>query len=159
MRSSTSSSSGAVREGGRVPVEDPRRVALRTAVAGLLTLIAGLAFMRCHIALLDPVMPEKQRLREAVAALPQVAAAPGDAVIVFGSSLVWNGFKPLVFDDRLRETGVEVTTWNFGFGGLNPSRSSDSCIDWNLAFRYGSMATRTSRAVSSGCRCLDARLR
>ncbi len=137
MPSSTSSSDGSADRKRQVDFgadlsTDARRVALRTAVAGLLILGAGLAFARCNIALVDPLMAGKKRLREALAALPEVAAHPGgtgdtgetgetsDTALFFGSSLVWNGFSPEVFDARLGERGVQLASFNFGFGGLNP---------------------------------------
>jgi hypothetical protein len=134
MPSSTSSSDGSAARKRQVDFgadlhADARHVALRTAVAGLLILGAGLAFARCNIALVDPLMAGKKRLREALAALPEVAAHPGatgdtgetsDTALFFGSSLVWNGFSPEIFDARLDEHGVQLASFNFGFGGLNP---------------------------------------
>lgn len=112
MHSSTSSSDAR---------PDSRRVALRTTAAGLLLLLAGLLWSRCHIEVIDIVQPEKMRLREALQALPAVAEQPGDTLLFFGSSLVWNGFVPDTFDAQLREHGVEVASFNLGFGGLNPT--------------------------------------
>ena len=92
-----------------------------TRSPGLLMLLAGLLWSRCHIEVIDIVQPEKKRLREALDALPEMAAHPGDHALFFGSSLVWNGFVPDIFDARLRERGVELASFNLGFGGLNPA--------------------------------------
>jgi hypothetical protein len=43
-----------------------------------------------------------------------------DLVMVFGSSMTDAGFGPREFDQHIAEMGGSVSTWNFGFGGLNP---------------------------------------
>lgn len=43
-----------------------------------------------------------------------------DLVLVFGSSMVDAGFGPREFDQMIAEQGGEVSSWNYGFGGLNP---------------------------------------
>ena len=43
-----------------------------------------------------------------------------DLVMVFGSSMVDAGFGPREFDQFIAEQGGEVSSWNYGFGGLNP---------------------------------------
>ena len=40
--------------------------------------------------------------------------------MVFGSSMTDAGFSPRRFDKLLAERGIEVKSFNFGFGGLNP---------------------------------------
>jgi hypothetical protein len=99
---------------------DAGRVELRTAIAGLLLLVGGLLFARCNIEILDVVQPEKKRLREAIEALPAISSYPQPTAIVFGSSLVWNGFVPEIFDDVLAGHGIDLASFNLGFGGLNP---------------------------------------
>ena len=99
---------------------DLRRVELRTAIAGLLLLTGGLLFTRCHTEVFDILQPEKKRLHEAIVELPAIAAYPQQTALFFGSSLVWNGFLPEVFDARLSERGVGLASFNLGFGGLNP---------------------------------------
>ncbi len=98
-----------------------RQVALRAVVAGVALLTAGLLFTRCQTYVLDWVLLEDTRLREAVGLLPEVAETPGPAALFFGSSLVYVGFSPAVFDARLEEHGVDLRSYNFGFGGINPS--------------------------------------
>jgi len=60
------------------------------------------------------------RVLLAQAAIPQIAAEENDLVLFFGSSMVQAGFSPREFDRRLAEMGVSTTSFNFGFGGLNP---------------------------------------
>lgn len=60
------------------------------------------------------------RVMQAQRALPQIAEEPNDLVMVFGSSMVQAGFSPREFDAALAEQGIDVTSFNFGFGGLNP---------------------------------------
>jgi len=44
----------------------------------------------------------------------------GDLVMVYGSSMVDAGFGPREFDQFIADAGGQVSSWNFGFGGLNP---------------------------------------
>ena len=63
--------------------------------------------------LLTRVMVAKQ-------ALPKITAEEKDLTMFFGSSMVGAGFSPRQFDQALKEQGVEIKSFNFGFGGLNP---------------------------------------
>ncbi len=56
----------------------------------------------------------------ALSYLPQIVQEPTDQVMVFGSSMVDAGFSPRQFDRELKEQGVDIKSYNFGFGGLNP---------------------------------------
>ena len=60
------------------------------------------------------------RVLQAQDAIPQIAAEPNDLVLFFGSSMVEAGFSPREFDRFIEEAGGAVTSFNFGFGGLNP---------------------------------------
>ena len=60
------------------------------------------------------------RVSEARAALPRIIATEGDQVMAFGSSMTHAGFSARQFDRELSEHGVDATSFNFGFGGLNP---------------------------------------
>ncbi len=60
------------------------------------------------------------RVFQARAAIPAIAAEDNDLVLVFGSSMVQAGFSPREFDRDLADMGIDVTSFNFGFGGLNP---------------------------------------
>jgi hypothetical protein len=60
------------------------------------------------------------RVLEAQDAIPQIAAEENDLVIVFGSSMVEAGFSPREFDLAVAAGGGSTTSFNFGFGGLNP---------------------------------------
>jgi hypothetical protein len=61
------------------------------------------------------------RIQAAQSALPDIAAAPGPKAILFGSSMVDFGFAPEVFDARLAESGIEMTSYNYGIGNMNPN--------------------------------------
>ena len=60
------------------------------------------------------------RVLEAEAALPRIAAEKNDLVMFYGSSMVQAGFSPREFDQHIAEMGSNTTSFNFGFGGLNP---------------------------------------
>jgi len=60
------------------------------------------------------------RVNEAQAALPKIINEPKDLVLFFGSSMTRAGFSPRQFDKSLAIQGKDVTSFNFGFGGLNP---------------------------------------
>jgi len=60
------------------------------------------------------------RVNEAQAALPKIINEPKDLVLFFGSSMTRAGFSPRQFDKSLALQGKNVTSFNFGFGGLNP---------------------------------------
>jgi hypothetical protein len=60
------------------------------------------------------------RVGQAQAALPVIIEEEKDLVMFYGSSMVQAGFSPRMFDLWMAEQGVEVSSWNFGFGGLNP---------------------------------------
>ncbi len=61
-----------------------------------------------------------RRVVEARAALPRIVAEENDLVMAFGSSMTEAGFAARQFDRELTERGIDVTSFNFGFGGLNP---------------------------------------
>lgn len=52
--------------------------------------------------------------------LPTIAQEEQPQVMVFGSSMVQAGFSPRQFDRELKEQGIDIKSYNFGFGGLNP---------------------------------------
>ena len=60
------------------------------------------------------------RVIEAQEAIPQIAAEENDLAMFFGSSMVNAGFSPREFDRDLAAMGIHTTSFNFGFGGLNP---------------------------------------
>jgi hypothetical protein len=60
------------------------------------------------------------RVLEAQEAIPRIAAEENDLVMFFGSSMVEAGFSPREFDQFIAEAGGSTTSFNFGFGGLNP---------------------------------------
>lgn len=60
------------------------------------------------------------RVMQAKQALPQIVQEPKDVVLFYGSSMTGAGFSPRQFDRDLKEQGIEIKSFNFGFGGLNP---------------------------------------
>jgi len=60
------------------------------------------------------------RVIQAQEAIPQIAAEENDLAMFFGSSMVHAGFSPREFDRDLAAMGINTTSFNFGFGGLNP---------------------------------------
>ncbi|MRX27512.1 hypothetical protein [Kangiella sp. HZ709] len=60
------------------------------------------------------------RVDQARNALPEIIKEEKDLVMMFGSSMVRAGFSPRQFDREMKNAGVLVKSYNFGFGGLNP---------------------------------------
>lgn len=60
------------------------------------------------------------RVMEARAALPKIVEEEGDLMMSFGSSMTEAGFGARQFDRQMAERGIEIKSFNFGFGGLNP---------------------------------------
>jgi hypothetical protein len=60
------------------------------------------------------------RVNQAREALPEIIAGDKPQVMVFGSSMVGAAFEPRIFDAEVKAKGKEVSSYNFGFGGLNP---------------------------------------
>ncbi len=60
------------------------------------------------------------RVLEAKNALPQIVKEEKDLVMFYGSSMTGAGFSPRQFDAAMQEKNIDVKSFNFGFGGLNP---------------------------------------
>ncbi|NND43782.1 MAG: hypothetical protein HKN58_00560 [Xanthomonadales bacterium] len=60
------------------------------------------------------------RVHEAQMAVPRIIALEEDLAMFYGSSMVHAGFSPRLFDRWMAEEGIELRSFNFGFGGLNP---------------------------------------
>jgi hypothetical protein len=60
------------------------------------------------------------RVTESRAALEQIVKDPDELVMFFGSSMTRAGFSPRKFDADLAKLDKKVTSFNYGFGGLNP---------------------------------------
>ena len=60
------------------------------------------------------------RVTESREALTQVVKEPNELVMVYGSSMTQAGFSPRQFDTELAKMGKDITSFNYGFGGLNP---------------------------------------
>jgi hypothetical protein len=61
-----------------------------------------------------------ERVTEARSYLPAIVQEERDLVMMFGSSMTDAGFAARQFDREMEERGIEVKSFNFGFGGLNP---------------------------------------
>ncbi len=111
MSSSTSSSSAPA----------PRGPYARALLAILLGFAGAYAIVHLF-AWLNDASAETilDRVTEARSYLPQIVQEDKDLVMVFGSSMTQAAFSARQFDRELAERGVEVKSFNFGFGGLNP---------------------------------------
>jgi len=60
------------------------------------------------------------RVLDAREALPRITQEQGDMLLFYGSSMTQAGFSARHFDREMQSRGVDIKSWNFGFGGLNP---------------------------------------
>lgn len=60
------------------------------------------------------------RVTESRAALSQVVEESNQLALFYGSSMTRAGFSPRQFDAQLAKIDKNVTSFNYGFGGLNP---------------------------------------
>lgn len=112
MSSSTSSSDSAA---------GSRGIYLRILLAILLGMAVALGLVRVFTAANGAGSQSLLgRVLQAQAAIPQIAAEENDLVMFFGSSMVHAGFSPREFDMGVAALGGNTTSFNFGFGGLNP---------------------------------------
>lgn len=90
----------------------------RTIRSCLLVLVAGAAFALVSSAIRPAVpWPGGFEIREKLAAFEQVKDECD--VLYFGSSYVYRSFRPEVIDAELAEAGLDVTSFNFGIGGMD----------------------------------------
>ena len=122
MSSSTfNSDSAAVEPGGEFNPAEHRRYFGRTLTVILAGMIVALLLFRLLTIAFDASAGTiLARVTQAREALPQILDQPQDLVMVYGSSMVQAGFSPRQFDAQLAERGLDVKSFNFGFGGLNP---------------------------------------
>ncbi|WP_395377404.1 hypothetical protein [Marinicella sp. W31] len=94
---------------------------LKTLLAILIGMGAALGLVR-GFAIVNDASTESilGRVMEARDALPKIVQEEKDLVMVFGSSMVRAGFSPRQFDKEMQAQGIDVKSFNFGFGGLNP---------------------------------------
>jgi len=91
---------------------------LLTVFAGMLAALGILRiFTDLNDASADTILG---RVIEARAALPVILESEKDLALFFGSSMVHAGFSPRMFDHWMAEKNIEIESYNFGFGGLNP---------------------------------------
>lgn len=98
-----------------------KRVFIKITLAIVLGMMAAMGLVRL---LLDANGANKQgilgRVLQAQAAVEQIIAEPNDLVMFYGSSMTRAGFSPRKFDRDLKAMGKDISSFNFGFGGLNP---------------------------------------
>ena len=116
MPSSTSNSNATTADNGR-------KVALITTLAGVLLFGAVIGTYNLIILGIKSIGGDLNgRVDAFLEFLPQVAAEPTDKqlVMVFGSSMVQAGFEPRVFDEVMKNKGIDSVSYNYGVGNLNP---------------------------------------
>jgi hypothetical protein len=102
--------------------------AARTLAAVALMVLCGAALVRTIAAAFDPFLPYPghpadygiARGRAIRAALPRIAHAPQDAVLVLGSSGVGRAFVPAAFDKALGDSGGHFLSYNLAQPLLQP---------------------------------------
>ena len=97
-----------------------RKIFLKIFLACTLGMIVSLAPARIFTWAQDARTQILDRVFQARDALPRITEETDDLIMVFGSSMTEAGFAARQFDRQLSERGIEVTSFNFGFGGLNP---------------------------------------
>ena len=118
MSSSTSNSRP---ENDSDVMQNPRRIYFKTLLVILLGMGISLALVRLFTYMNDASGETiLSRVLEARAALPQIVEEENELVMFFGSSMVQAGFSARQFDREMAEQGIDVKSFNFGFGGLNP---------------------------------------
>jgi hypothetical protein len=122
VNSSTSSSSKNIKNSNKNNMQVSSRK-LYTYVA--LKLGAGMAIAMLIIyAYLSAIGATGQgvfgRVSQAREAMIKIVKEPNDLVMFYGSSMTRAGFSPRQFDRNLAQKGKQVTSFNFGFGGVNP---------------------------------------
>ncbi len=99
----------------------PRGPYVKALLAILLGMGASMALVRGFTALNDASAETiLDRVMEARAALPDIVQEEKPLVMSFGSSMTQAAFGARQFDREMAERGIEIKSFNFGFGGLNP---------------------------------------
>ncbi|KGJ91711.1 hypothetical protein [Colwellia psychrerythraea] len=100
---------------------EDRQVFIKITLAIVLGMMVAMGLVRLF---LDANGANKQgilgRVLQAQAAVPKIIAEPNDLVMFYGSSMTRAGFSPRKFDRDLQKMGKDISSFNFGFGGLNP---------------------------------------
>ena len=93
----------------------------RILLAIVLGMAASLGLVRIFAEIMDARAETiLDRVMEARAALPSIIAEEQDLVMAFGSSMTQAAFSARHFDRTMARRGIDVKSFNFGFGGLNP---------------------------------------
>ena len=106
-------------EGPRGPA--PRGPYVKAMVAIALGMFACLVIVRLFTnafgASAETIL---DRVMEARAALPRIVQEEKPLMMSFGSSMTHAAFGARQFEREMTERGIEIKSFNFGFGGLNP---------------------------------------
>jgi hypothetical protein len=98
-----------------------KRVYIKIILAIFIGMFAAMGLVRI---LLDANGANREgvlgRVIQAQEAIPQIINEPNDLVMFYGSSMTRAGFSPRKFDRDLKVLGKDISSFNFGFGGLNP---------------------------------------
>ncbi len=121
MSSFTSSSSSGLSAQLAAADPAPRGPYVKALLAVVLGLAAAQVVLLIMIALFDASAETIiSRVTEARSYLPQIVEQDEDLVMSFGSSLTAAAFSARQFDRQMAERGIQIKSYNFGFGGLNP---------------------------------------
>jgi hypothetical protein len=139
-----------------------KRVYIKITLAIFFGMFAAMGLVRI---LLDANGANREgvlgRVLQAQEAIPQIINESNDLVMFYGSSMTRAGFSPRKFDRDLKILGKDISSFNFGFGGLNPyyqdllsRRIAEQFIDKNRQLKlaliefnpFQTTTTRWSRA-------------
>jgi hypothetical protein len=98
-----------------------RKIYRRIVFAILAGMLAALVLLRIWAEAMDARKGTiLERVSLAQEAIPRIIAEEESLAMFYGSSMTHAGFSPRMFDRWLAEEGIEIKSFNFGFGGLNP---------------------------------------
>ena len=123
MSSSTSNfSSESTDSMNATPTNDsPRKIYLKIVLTMIIGSACSLAIIRGFTFMNDASGDSfLGRVLESKAGLSKVVKEEKDLVIFYGSSMTGAGFSPRQFDKAMQEKNVNIKSFNYGFGGLNP---------------------------------------
>ena len=125
MHSSTSSSETYENQYQTMASHNRWQIAAKTMLAGALIYLCVLL---TYHALLFAVGAQQlnERMLDQIDFAPKTVDVPEGhkSVLFYGSSMVQAGFEPYEFDLALANEGIEVTSFNYGIGNLNPQFQS-----------------------------------
>lgn len=102
----------------------PNRVSLKILLSGILIGVSVLILFNGFFYITElSIVGNKSRLYESLQNAPLVTKGNAEKkkIIVLGSSVTQVSFSPYEFDRTLGENGIKSLSYNYGFGGLNPT--------------------------------------